>query len=152
MSQISKLKPIKTIHLAFCAAVLTFAAVTALTVKNKIYFDASLDQNNGLYPLFPILAIVFTVIGLFLFNRQISAIDNSETFDSKFVKYQTAFLVRCAFLEGAALMNIVGFLLTGNTIFSLAAAIPFAFLVRLRPTKDNVIEQLNLQYPDTEID
>ncbi|MGY4386295.1 putative membrane protein (GlpM family) [Pedobacter sp. UYP24] len=152
MSQISKLKPIKTIHLAFCAAILTLAAVSAITVKNNIYFDVALNQNNGLYPLFPILAIIVTVVGIFLFNKQIAAIDNAETFDSKFMKYQTAFLVRCAFLEGGALMNVVGFLMTANTVFLIAAAIPFLYLVRSRPTKDQIVEDLNLQYPDTEIE
>ncbi len=152
MSQVSKLKAIKTTHLAFCAALLIFAAVAPVIVENNIYFDSALNQNNGLYPLFPVLAIIFTIVGIFLFNKQIAAIDNSETFDTKFMKYQTAFLIRCAFLEGAALLNVAGFLVTANAVFLVAAAVPFLFLVKLRPTKENVIETLNLQYPDTEIE
>ncbi|MES2454896.1 MAG: hypothetical protein V4594_05135 [Bacteroidota bacterium] len=150
MQPVSKLKTIQTIHLAFCSAILAFAAVATLTVKDKIYFEASFSQDNPFYPLFPILGIIAVVAGVFLFNKNASAIAEMETLDKKLTKYQEAFLIRTALLEGAALMNTVAFLISANLVFLLVVAIPFLTLVRFRPTKDSIIETLNLQYPESE--
>ena len=150
MKQVSKLKPIQTIHLAFCSALLVFAIVSTSLVKDKIYFDASFTQGDPLYPLFPVFGIVSIIAGIFLFKRKIAGIDDIESFEAKMVKYQVAFLIRCAFLEAAALMNTVGFLTTGNAVFLTAAILPFLALVIFRPTKANVTEALNLHYPETE--
>lgn len=150
MQPINKLKPIKTIHAAFCAAVLLFAVTVFFMVRTRVYFDANFNQDNGLYPLFPIMALFAIFAGIKLFNKHIALVEESADLDSKFAKYQVAFLIRCAFLEGGALMNVSAFLITANLVFVLAALFPFFFLVKFRPNKAEVVEVLNLQYPETE--
>jgi len=146
----NKLKPIKMIHLAFCAAIGIFAITVFSIVKDQVHFDACFDQDIGLYPLFPIMAAFSVFAGIMLFNKQISLVERSADLDAKLTKYQVAFLIRCAFLEGGSLMNISAFLISANLVFLLAAIVPFVFLVKYRPSKTEVIEDLDLQYPDTE--
>ncbi|TKC04897.1 hypothetical protein [Pedobacter frigoris] len=137
-------------HIAFCIAVFNFALVAFFLVKDSIHLNLRLEQPTPLFPIFPIIAVLAVFIGSFLFKKQLNGVTDIPSADDKIAKYQTAFLIRSAILEGAALMNTVAFLMTSNSVFLLAAAFPFLFLLISRPAKQQIIDELNLTYPDTE--
>jgi hypothetical protein len=145
-----KLKPAQIIHICFCIAIVMFATVTLLINKDALFFDASLTNTSPFNPVFPIISILGIVAGIFMFKKKIGAITPEQSFDEKFMQYQTAFLIKCAFCEAGALLNLVGCFQTHNLFFMLFAAASFIALLLSRPTKDKVIEDLQLQYPDTE--
>ncbi|RZL34016.1 MAG: hypothetical protein EOO96_11100 [Pedobacter sp.] len=145
-----KLKPIQLIHTAFCIAVLTFAAVTLFINKDKLIFSTKMANEGAMNLLFPLIGLISISIGIFMYNRMLAGINETDTFESKLVKYQTAFLVKCALFEAGALLNIVACFITGNSIFMLFAGISFLALLMSRPIKDRVIAELKLEYPDTE--
>ncbi|WP_316790126.1 hypothetical protein [Pedobacter frigoris] len=146
----SKIKTLQIIHIAFCIAVFNFGLVTFFLVKDSMYLNLKLEQPTPFFPLFPVIAVLAVFIASFLFKKQLSKLTDSPSVDEKITKYQTAFLIRSAILEGAALMNTVAFLTTSNSAFLLATAIPFLFLLISRPAKQQIIDELNLSYPDTE--
>lgn len=139
----------QTIHLAFCLAIVAMAATSYLTVKDRVYLDADLNQNDVFFPLFPLVGLVSIALGQFLFKKQLSNL-HERSADDKINKYQVAFLIRTALFELPALLNIVGFLLSGNIVFLTAGVVFFMLLVSARPSKQAIIEALNLNYPDTE--
>lgn len=145
----SKLKAMQTIHLAFCLAIVLMAATSYLTVKDRLYLDADLNQNDIFFPLFPLIGLVSIALGQFLFKKQLSNLQELPA-DDKINKYQVAFLMRTALFELPALLNIVGFLVSGNIVFLIAGVVFFMLLVSARPSKQAIIEVLNLNYPDTE--
>lgn len=145
----SKLKTMQTIHLAFCLAIITMAATSYLTVKDRLYLDTSLNQAEVFFPLFPIIGIVSLIAGQFLYKQQISNLQELSA-ENKINKYQVAFIIRTALFEFPSLLNIVGFLVSGNIIFLIASLIFFVFLLATRPKKQTIIDELNLSYPDTE--
>lgn len=146
----SKLKTLQIIHIAFCIAVFNFALIAFFLVKDSVYLNLKLEQPTPLFPQFPIIAVLAVFTASFLFKKQLSSLTDAPSLDEKITKFQTAFLIRSAILEGAALMNTVAFLMTSNSAFLLATAIPFLFLLISRPTKQQIIAELNLSYPDTE--
>ncbi len=145
-----KLKITQTIHSSFCIAVIMFSIVVLLIHKDALFFDAGLANTAPFNPIFPIVSIVGIILGVVMFNKKISGLSPELTFDEKFMQYQSAFLIRCAFCEAGALLNIVGCFQTQNLFFMLFAMASFIALVVSRPTKNKVISDLNLQYPDTE--
>ncbi|WP_448105039.1 hypothetical protein [Pedobacter panaciterrae] len=145
----SKLKAMQTIHLAFCLAIVLMAATSYLTVKDRLYLDADLNQNDIFFPLFPLIGLVSIALGQFLFKKQLSNLHGLSA-DDKINKYQVAFLMRTALFELPALLNIVGFLVSGNIVFLIAGVVFFMLLVSARPSKQAIIEALGLNYPDTE--
>ncbi|WP_448636135.1 hypothetical protein [Pedobacter panaciterrae] len=145
----SKLKAMQTIHLAFCLAIVLMAATSYLTVKDRLYLDADLNQNDIFFPLFPLIGLVSIALGQFLFKKQLSNLQELSA-DDKINKYQVAFLMRTALFELPALLNIVGFLVSGNIVFLIAGVVFFMLLVSARPSKQAIIEALGLNYPDTE--
>ena len=139
----------QTIHLAFCLAIVAMAATSYLTVKNRLYLDADLNQNDIFFPLFPLVGLVSIALGQFLFKKQLSNLQELSA-DDKINKYQVAFLMRTALFELPALLNIVGFLVSANFVFLIVGVVFFMLLVSARPSKQAIIEALNLNYPDTE--
>jgi len=146
----SKLKPLQLIHTAFSIAILLFALVSFTLAKDQIHFSMLVDEKAPFFPLFPIMGIVLTALGFFIFNRQVASVDHTATADEKIMRYQTAFLIRCALIEAGALMNTVAFLLVGNTVFLIIVAFCFLAFIMIRPNKQRMIDALNLQFPDTE--
>jgi hypothetical protein len=145
-----KLKITQTIHLSFCIAIVLFSAVALVINKDNLFLEANLANTAPFNPLFPIVAVISVTTGIFLFNKKIAAIPSELSFDEKFMQYQTAFLIRCAFCEAGALLNIVAFFKTQNLFFILFAVVSFIALLLSRPSKSKVITDLQLQYPDTE--
>ncbi|WEK19368.1 MAG: hypothetical protein P0Y49_21570 [Candidatus Pedobacter colombiensis] len=147
----SKLKVMQIMLSAFCIGIITFAMVSLLLNKDKVYFDTSIaDDQTGFYPLFPLFGLAAIIFGRFMFNKQLGNLPEGAGLDEKIAGYQTAFIIRSAFLEGASLMNIVGFLISANAVFLIVPAIAVAVLILTRPTKQGVTDTLNLSYPDTE--
>jgi hypothetical protein len=146
----SKLKIMQVIHTAFCTAITGFAIVALIMRKERIHFDVSFSGNDPYFPLFPILAVISVAVGFFMFNKQIRSLDPMLTGEDKIAAYQTAFIVRCAFIEAPALLNVVAFLIYGNLIYLIVTAVVLIVFILTRPTKQHVIDMTGLQFPDTE--
>ena len=146
----SKLKIMQVIHTAFCAAITGFAIVALIMRKERIHLDISFSGNDPYFPLFPILAVISVAVGFFMFNKQIRSLDPMLTGDDKIAAYQTAFIVRCAFIEAPALLNVVAFLIYGNLVYLIVMAVILVVFILTRPTKQHVIDTTGLQFPDTE--
>ncbi|WP_285059840.1 hypothetical protein [Pedobacter ginsengisoli] len=146
----SKLKIMQVIHIAFCAAITGFAIVALIMRKERIHLDLSLDNNDPYFPLFPVLAVISVAVGFYMFNKQIRSMDPMLGGDDKIAAYQTAFILRCAFIEAPALLNVVGFLIYGNMVYLIVAAAVLVVFILTRPTKQHVIDTTGLQFPDTE--
>lgn len=140
----------QVIHTAFCMAIAGFAIVAAITLKGRMHFSLVIDKSDPYFPLFPVLAPVFVIAGFLLFKRQISCLDDVAGGDDKIAGYQTAFLIRCACIETAGLLNTVAFLLSGNAVYALVVTAILIIFITARPTKDHIIETTKLQFPDTE--
>jgi uncharacterized membrane protein YidH (DUF202 family) len=146
------IKPLKLIHLLFCFSIVAFAIVTFFLNKNLFVFDFTLSHPDTNTNILSFIAVVFTVLamnlGTFLFNSLIKKIDSSSSLQEKFAKYQTAFLVKCALLEAAAMFSIVMCLITYNLYFMLVAAFSLIALWLIKPTKEKVYTTLQIQDTD----
>jgi len=140
----AKLKLLQIIHGAFCASIFLFGTLFYFKNKETLYFSTSIDQGNVCYPLFPIIAIIVIAVGIFLFKKQLSAIDSLLPVNDKVMKYQNAFVTKSAFFEGAAIMNIAALSIAPNAIFLIVAGVVFLLLLISRPTRAGVIDALNL--------
>lgn len=146
----TKLKTLQIIHIALCAGILLFMLVSILLNREHMIFDASLENTAPFNPIFPIFGLLAALISIIIFKKLVLKIDNTLNLDSKIMQYQSAFIVSAALLEGGALLNIVGCIITSNAFFLIFAGINLFFLIRNRPTKDKLIRDMQLQYPETE--
>lgn len=146
----TKLKPLQTIHLALCSGVFLFALITIFLNRDMMFFDAHPERSAPFNPIFPIAGLITLTSSIYFFRNVISKIEKNATTDIKINQYQSAFIVAAALLEGGALINVVGFYLTHNAFFLIFALANFIFLILRRPTKDKLIADLGIQYPESE--
>lgn len=146
---IPNLRVIQIIHLAFCLSILLFAFVVVLITYPNAIFAVSFDAEQPATFIAPIFAVGCVVLSNFLFSKVLSNIEEIPGTSAKLVRYQTAFIVKCAPLEAAALFNLVTVLITQNLFFILFAGIPFVALWFSRPTKEKMNELLKIQDTDS---
>ena len=65
--------------------------------------------------------------------------------------YRAALILRYALLEGPSMFAIVVYLVTGGIIFILLAALIVFYFVTIRPNKENVIKDLDLNPNEEQI-
>lgn len=145
----NKLRTLQIIHLAYCVGPLFFIAVVFFINYTNLHLSFEAISSDPLLIAAPLMSIFSIVVSRIVFNSLLSKsnADLNSSISNKLTQYQTAFIVKAAFLEGAALFNIVVFLMTSNLLTLLFAVACLIFLWFSRPTNEKVSDDLNL--PDT---
>lgn len=92
---------------------------------------------------------VFLIVGLagshLFFSGKLKKINSlNKDLLIKTAEYRSSLIVRYAFIEGSAFFSIIGFLLTGSNTFIVFVGIPIIILLALRPSKERLINDLQL--------
>jgi protein-S-isoprenylcysteine O-methyltransferase Ste14 len=135
----------KIIHLAFLGGQVMFAGLIFIKNGSTIILT---DTSDPLLIVAPAMAIGCFIASMFLYKQRVAAAADGTSLLSKLTLYQTAFIIRCALLEGASLFNVGCYLLTGNFLFLLIAIVIILYFITLRPTIDKATEELNLTYEE----
>ncbi|HEY0666924.1 MAG TPA: hypothetical protein VGD22_02040 [Sphingobacteriaceae bacterium] len=140
------LKPIQMVHLAMCIAPTIFLTVVfILNQSNSRYGEFG---NDPLYLITPAMAAGAFITGQLLFKTHLSAIDTDMSLSERLAKYQSAFIIRQALIEGATIFNIVAYFLLGHSFFAAIALVLILLMFTFRPTKFRASEDLQLNYTD----
>lgn len=145
-NQTLNLKPIQIIHLTMCMAPAIFLTVVFFLNRNTLPNAAF--GTDPLYFMTPLMAAGALIAGQILFKKHLSAIKTDLDLSERLMKYQSAFIIRQALIEGATLFNVVAYLLIGHSFFSIIALVLILLMLTLRPTKFRVTEHLQLNYAD----
>lgn len=99
------------------------------------------------------LALVFSaLLGDYLVSKNMFAKNAAEpTLKAKLTGYQSSNIVKWAIIEGAALFNIVNFLIHADIIFLVLAVFMIVFLLTKRPSPKKAALHLNLSREEVEV-
>lgn len=136
------LTTLQTLHLTFSIAPL-FLCVMAYLRANDKYLNMW-DESNPFFLIVPTIAIGGLYAGNFIFKKKLTELDAVASLRSKLTGYQTASIFKWALLEAPALFSMVAFIQSGNQMFLIITVVLVGYLLTQRPTKDKVIEHLNL--------
>lgn len=136
------LKTLSVLYFSFLISQVLFAVV-AYIQQGSTYFDIENLDDVYIYAV-PVLSVAAIVGSLLMFREQISALSFKETLKEKVSGYQSAYLVRMAFLEAASIFGIVAFFLKGNLFSLIFSGLIVLYFLTLRPTKENVERDLHL--------
>jgi hypothetical protein len=140
-------KTLQIIHGALCLGPALLAAVSYIITTNK--HNEILRADVSIVSVMAFVAISQVFISIFLFNNLMSQIDMKIPVKEKLIKFQTACLLRYVPLEMGALLNVIGFLITGNYISLGIAMATIVFMASIKPTRQGIIAALKINYPDT---
>jgi|TARA_R110002049_G_scaffold329_11_gene1858 membrane protein insertase Oxa1/YidC/SpoIIIJ len=129
------------IHAALTIGVLLFTIVLFI-MGNDLILGFTSDESIFIY-IVPIVAMISYFGSQYLFNKQLANVVNRNTFKEKLMLYQQACIIRFAFLEGAAFLSSVSFMLTNNVFYLVISLLLILYLIKLRPTKKKVMGDLS---------
>ncbi len=108
------------------------------------------SKNDLFIYLVPIIGILAYFGGDFIYSKSLTSINKETPLKEKLNKYLQASLIRFALLEGASFMGIFAFMQTSNIFYLVITVFLILYLVKLRPTKDMIFEDLSLNQKEKE--
>ncbi|SDT54711.1 hypothetical protein SAMN05216490_3982 [Mucilaginibacter mallensis] len=140
------LRTITIIHLALLVGQVIFS-VLVFTITKSTFIDLTNTKDPFLF-VAPILAVACFIASNFMYKLRLSEAINKPTLKGKLMGYQAALIIRCALLEGPSLFGIVTYMVTRNFLFLLISGLIILYFITIRPTKDKIANDLNLDYED----
>ncbi|TWR31592.1 ATP synthase F0 subunit C [Mucilaginibacter pallidiroseus] len=147
-SRSPKLKTIQIIHLALLAGMVLYVAIVFFLKQSTA---VKFDKDDVFAFIVPVVAIMGAFASYFLFGKALPQAQRQPSAQGKLVIYQTALIMRYAFLEGPALFATTVYFLTGNFLFLAIAIAIIAYFTTLRPTKEKLTNDLSLNYDDQQL-
>lgn len=145
VAQTPKFKTMQIIHLALLAGMCLFAVVVFFLKQSTV---VKFNKDDVFTFIVPVMAIMGVFASSFLFGKALPNAQKQTAVYRKFSMYQTATIMRYAFLEGPALFATIVYFLTGNFLYLLIAIAIIAYFITLRPTKDKLTDDLKLSYEE----
>lgn len=94
--------------------------------------------------IIPSLLLVGIFLGKFLFKKNISEINKTETLSKKLGSYQTAFIVQAAIAEGITILAIIIYGQNIHLLFLVVSLVSLLYYLTLKPSKEKIINDLQL--------
>ena len=135
------LKTIKTIYFALIIGLLSFFAVTLMTLDGNTIFELKLQD-----PIF-LAALIITCVAIpsgYYYSKTLFKLNSTASLSEKFPVYQTRLILRMAACEGSGLLAIVGLLISGNMSFLIFFLIAFFTMILYYPSPDKIGLELGL--------
>lgn len=144
----SQFKTLQILHAALCVGPAIFLGLAFFVNTNQLVWFPNAEKGSTINFIGIGFAIFGVLLSTLLYRSLLSKIDTSLPLSKKFPKYTSAFIVRCALLEGAALFNTAVFMVTGCLINAIISALLMVLLISLRPERQKLVDDLKIQYPD----
>lgn len=139
-------RQLNLVFIAFLLGQLLFLGVCVLLNADKPKTeDATFDI------VVPIIVVGGILASAFLYRILIGKARQEPELKSKMKRYSSAFIIRCAFVEGPCLFSIVVFLLTAERSMLLYTAACLVVFIANRPSRAKVIDDLELEGTDKQM-
>lgn len=137
-------KSLGIIHLALIIGQVFFGLLSCFLVLTNSLEPITANLKGVLIYIAPILVLGGFLFSNVLFKKRLKGIDAKSDLMSKLTAYREALILRYGLLEGPSLFSIISYLLTGDILFILLAAVIVLYFIMLSPTKEKAIHDLEL--------
>ncbi len=136
---------LRIIHLALCAGV-AILGIIFYTMKTA---DAKIDTSfSNPMSIVGISLSALVIVSSFIYTKKIKEIQATDTFEQKKLKYQSAYIIMLALIEGPVIFNLIVFQLTQNLFhLVIAGALIFNMFSKF-PNKTHIAMLLNCTTED----
>ncbi len=124
-----------------------FSIISYYLVENKL---TETDQTiDGIFKiLVPVVGIISMFVSRKLYNSKVSAYKESKELMQKLNFYLNSKIIQWAMLEGAGLLSLVAFLITGNYFYVIIFLLIIGFFILTRPSKENFFNDFRVSGSD----
>ncbi len=131
------------IYGALIFGLITFFAIALFIVENK-NIEPIQSINEIFKFLIPIAGFAVMFLARSIYNKNISSVNFSEDLLAKITKYRTIKIIQWAQIESGAFLSLVGFILTGNYLYAIVFLFLLGYLILIKPSKEQFINDLNI--------
>jgi hypothetical protein len=135
---------IMIIYSAILIGLLFFFGFSYYLVENNI-IESNQDSDGVFRILVPIIGIISMFLSFKLYNSRISNSEKYKELSEKLLQYRSIKIMQWAILEGASFLSLVAFLLTGNYFYVIVLLFLIGFIVLVRPSKENFINDFQVE-------
>ena len=135
---------IMIIYSAILIGLLFFFGFSYYLVENNI-IESNQDSDGVFRILIPIIGIISMFLSFKLYNSRISNSEKYKELSEKLLQYRSIKIMQWAILEGASFLSLVAFLLTGNYFYVIVLLFLIGFIVLVRPSKENFINDFQVE-------
>ena len=135
---------IMIIYSAILIGLLFFGGFSYYLVENNI-IESNQDSDGVFRILIPIIGIISMFLSFKLYNSRISNSEKYKELSEKLLQYRSIKIMQWAILEGASFLSLVAFLLTGNYFYVIVLLFLIGFIVLVRPSKENFINDFQVE-------
>lgn len=136
-------RTLSIVHRALLLGLLMFSLVVSYMLKDVWHFSYN-DFSDVFLLVIPILAVVSTFLGSWLYTKKLNKARNSTVERDALKLYCEGHLMRAALCHGVALFALLAFLLTQNAVHLVIAAIMTLLLLSFRPSREKMERELEL--------
>jgi prolipoprotein diacylglyceryltransferase len=141
-------KALSILYTALFAGQIIFALLALTLVYTGSFTATQPALENIFFILVPLLIIAGRVGGTAIFKKKIAEALNTSSVTEKLNIYRSAFITRCALIEGGVLLAIITYLLTGRIELLAFAAGGLLLFAMLKPNKEKIANELNISSSD----
>lgn len=128
-----------------------FGLISFFLVSTNNIKSEGADLRSVFIYIIPVFVLVGLILSNLIFKNRLKAIDRKSSLIIKLTDYRAALVVRYALLEGPSIFAIVVYLVTGDIIFILFAALIVFYFLTIRPNREKAIKDLDLSPNDEQI-
>ncbi|HHG86439.1 MAG TPA: hypothetical protein ENJ82_16935 [Bacteroidetes bacterium] len=124
-----------------------------ISVMIAVYYQGPMDEAYGTYLLFggPFSGLALLLMGSRLFRARLATAKEGEKLFEKMDGYRAALVVRMLLLDGAAFIQLVAFVMTGNKLFIALALVIATLFLFYRPTLEKFISEVELSEVEAKV-
>jgi hypothetical protein len=138
------LRTLVVLHAVLALGQLLFLAI-ALIGKNGHSVEQSQVDTNRMLLLMALLMVAGSIAGgIYMHKRKVLEIRMNNNLRQKLDEYTISLIIRFALMEVASIFCTVGYLLSSHYLFVFFTLVVLVFFVVVRPTKGNVLRDLDL--------
>lgn len=141
-------KSLTILHISLMSGLALMAAMMYFMFSDVNEFSNDSFDDTLYLLLVAALGVGGIIGGRWLGNTRLQAARAEENLAEKLNSYRSTLILRWALLEGPALMGVLFYMTFGNIVFLAVAAGLLIFLFMARPSKEKLIDDLELSVAD----
>jgi len=131
------------IYYALLTGQLLFFAV-AFWISGSENFTANKRLDEIFQIIVPIFGFAMMIFSRFLYNKNISGVEENRDTITKIAKYRTFKIIQWAQVEGASMLSLVALMFTGNHLYSAVFIFLIGYFYLVKPSKGNFVSEMKL--------
>jgi len=138
------------------AFIIYYALLTGQVLFFAVAFwfsgSENFTANKGLDEIFqiivPIFGLAMMTFSRFLYNKNISGVDENGDAITKVAKYRTFKIIQWAQVESASMFSLIALMLTGNHLYSAVFIFLIGYFILVKPSKESFVNEMKLNSAD----